>query len=74
MADPTNGLDMSGTGFSGVQVGDQVDVSYHVSNGHWVADDVKDNGSGDSSGGDPSGGDSSGGDSSGGGSSGGSGD
>ena len=56
--DPSVGVDLSGSAFDGVQVGDQVDVSYHVSNGAWVADDVSDYGSGgDSSGGDSSGGD-----------------
>jgi hypothetical protein len=49
---PNSGVVLDGTGFDGIQVGDQVDVTYHVSNGHWVADQVNDNG--------PSGGDSSG--------------
>jgi hypothetical protein len=62
VAGPSSGVELGGTGFDGVQVGDEVDVTYHVSNGQWVADDVNDSGppSGDSSGGDQSGGSSSG--------------
>jgi hypothetical protein len=63
VTDPS-GLALEGTGFDGIQVGDQVDVTYHVSGNQLVADDVSDN-SGSSSDGSSSGGDQSGGSSSG---------
>lgn len=44
VADPRQGVDVSGQGFSGIQVGDQVDVTYHQSASGLVADCVDDNG------------------------------
>jgi hypothetical protein len=49
--------DLGGSPFDGVSVNDQVDVTYHVSAGNWVADLVIDNSSGGGSGWGGSGGD-----------------
>ncbi|MGI8572156.1 MAG: hypothetical protein ACR2L9_05960 [Solirubrobacteraceae bacterium] len=40
VADPSNGVEINSDAFNGVQVGDQIDVCYHVSGGQLVADTV----------------------------------
>jgi hypothetical protein len=40
VADPSNGVQINSDAFDGVQVGDQLDVCYHVSGGQLVADTV----------------------------------
>jgi hypothetical protein len=40
VADPSNGVQINSDAFNGVQVGDQIDVCYHVSGGQLVADTV----------------------------------
>jgi hypothetical protein len=45
VTDPNNGVEIDGSSFQGVSVGDQVDVTYHQSGGQLVADSVCDGGS-----------------------------
>ena len=40
VADPSNGVQINSDAFNGVQVGDEIDVCYHVSAGQLVADTV----------------------------------
>jgi hypothetical protein len=49
VADATNGVHIDAQTFAGIATGDQVDVTYHQSAGHLIADTVCDNGTSDES-------------------------